>query len=225
MYVRSRLTIALGLLAFGFTPVAAQMGGSGRMFGIKGGATFATVSVNDPGGADIGNITRLAGGAFLRIPLGGLALQPEVLYMQKGASISDPQDGSISIDIKLDYVEVPVLIVVPIGSGEGAAPYVFGGGAVAFEAGCKFKGEGGGVSLDIDCGSANQFELELQRKKVDFGAVAGAGVTIPAGSGAFLIEGRYTFGLLNIDDSGDSANSFKNRAGAALIGYSFNLGG
>jgi len=224
MITRSRLTLVLALAAFGFTPVAAQMGGSGRMFGIKAGATFATASVSDPGSAEIGTVTRLAGGVFLRIPLGSLAFQPEVLYMQKGASVTDPDELGGSLDLYLDYVEVPLLLVVPIGSGAGAAPYVFGGGTVAFEVGCKFKGEGGGISLDVDCDAASQYDLELERKKLDFGVVGGAGITIPVGSGAFLLEGRYTFGLANIDDSG-TGDSLKNRAGAVMIGFSFSLGG
>jgi hypothetical protein len=65
----------------------------------------------------------------------------------------------------------------------------------------------------------------FERKKVDVGAVVGAGLRFAAGSGHVLLEGRYTFGLANISDSGDEEDSFKNGSGAVFVGYSFPIGG
>jgi hypothetical protein len=216
--------VALGAIALGAVPAAAQAGG-GMAFGIKGGALFSTASVSDDDGIDIGTYTSFGGGVFLSIPLGGVHLQPEALYLRKGASLSGEEVGDGDLDLHLDYVEVPVLLVVPLGTGTGASPYVFGGGAVAVEAGCEFTGEAEGISVTVDCDGGDDVDLEFERKKVDVGAVVGAGLRFPAGSGHVLLEGRYTFGLTNISDSGDDEDSFKNRSGAVFVGYSFPIGG
>lgn len=221
---RTRILLAAAaLVGLGVAPVAAQMGDSPMMFGIKGGVTFSTVSVEDDEGVDISNLTAFGGGAFLRIPLGGIGLQPEALYVRKGASVTGNEFDGGSVDLKLDYIEIPVLLVVPIGTGD-IAPYLFGGGAVAFETGCTFSAESTGVSFDVDCDD-NDVDLEVERKSTDFGAVFGAGLRLPAGSGSFLIEGRYTLGLADLDDSGSANGGFKNRSIAAFIGYAFNIGG
>jgi hypothetical protein len=194
-------------------------------FGIKGGATFSKTSFEDDEGVELSYLTAIGGGAFLRLGLGGIGLQPEVLYGRKGVNVSGADlDEFASIDLKLDYIEVPVLLVVSIGSGGGAAPYAFGGGAVSFEVGCNFAAEGAGLSAVVDCDD-NDLDLELERKTTDFSAVFGGGVRIPTSFGAFLLEGRYTLGLADLSDSGNSGEGFKNRAIAAFAGLSFTIGG
>ncbi|MGH7503427.1 MAG: porin family protein [Longimicrobiales bacterium] len=200
-------------------PAAAQS----LELGIKAGPTFSKVSVDDDEGADFGNRTAFAAGAFLRVPLGSVAFQPEVLYVNKGTVVTDPDFGDGELKVAFSYIEIPLLIQVPFGTGIGPAPYIFGGPSLAFETGCTFGLEGEGVSLDIDCDEGEEEDLELQRKKFDYGAVFGAGLRVPAGSGAFLIEGRYTLGLANLDDSPQD-DSIKNRSAAVLVGYSFVIG-
>jgi len=200
-------------------PVTAQ-----SAFGIKGGAIFSKASVEESEGLDLSYLTAIGGGAFLRLGLGGIALQPEALYVRKGASVSGGDFDEATIDLKLDYIEVPVLLVLSFGSGEGAAPYGFGGGAVSFELGCNFAVEGGGLSTEVSCDD-NTLDLELERKTTDMSAVVGGGIRIPSSFGAFLIEGRYTLGLTDLDDSGDTNSGFENRAIAAYAGLSFNIGG
>jgi len=174
--------------------------------------------------ADVSTRIAPGGGVFLSIPIGGVYLQPELLYSPKGAKVSDPESSDVDVTLKMDYVEIPVLVRIPLGSGASASPYLLGGGAVAFESSCKFKGEAQGVSIEADCDGGTDAELELQRKSTDFGAVVGAGVAIPAGSGSMILEGRYTFGLVDLNDSGDSQDGFKNRAGSVFVGYSFTIG-
>lgn len=205
-------------------PVAAQMG-SGLELGIKGGPTFSTVSVDDDEGADFSNRTAFGVGAFLRIPLGSMiAFQPELLYVGKGTKATGDDLEDVELGLELNYIEIPLLIQVPFGAGQGATPYLFGGASLAFETGCTFSLESEDVSLDVDCDEGDEQDLELERKKFDYGAVIGAGLRLPAGSGVFHIEGRYTLGLANLDDSGNSDDSFKNRSAAAYVGYSISIG-
>lgn len=216
------LLCALALVAFA-GPAAAQMNGRAMELGLKGGLTFSNISVDDDEGTDFGNLTGFGGGAFLRIPLGRVALQPEVLYLRKGTTASGGDLDDVELEVRLDYVEIPLLLMIPFGTGEGVSPYLLGGGAIAFEAGCEFGLDAGGVSLNIDCDEGEEEDVEFQRKSFDYGAVIGAGIQVPVGAGAFLVEGRYTFGLADLNDSGDD-NSVKNRSAAVMIGYSFTLG-
>ena len=213
------------LLAGMTTPAAAQMGSRSLELGVAGGINFSTVSVSDDEGVDFKNRTAFGGGLFLRIPVGSmLAFTPQVLYVGKGTKASGDDLDDAELTLKLNYIEVPLLIQVPFGAGAGATPYLFAGPTLAFEAGCTFGIESDAASLDIDCDEADEQDLELERKKFDIGATVGLGLRLPAGSGAFLVEGRYTLGLSNLDDSGNSDDSFKNRSAAVYVGYSFFLG-
>ena len=170
----------------------------GMTIGFKMGASFSNVSVDPDEGFDTKSLTAFTGGGFLRFPLGPVQLQPELMYITKGFKMEE-SDGEVDVEgkFKLSYIEVPVLIVLPLTQGASFSPYVFGGPAFAFEAGCKIGFEGGGVSGDVDCDEGG----ELDRKKFDVGAMFGAGFGIPAGPGSVLVEGRYNFGLMNIADT------------------------
>src|SRR5512134_1589049 len=99
----SALALTLPLLT---APVAAQ---NRPLLGVYGGVNFAEL-----GGEDVGEVssrTGLQAGAFASIPLGGiLALVPGVAYSQEG---TDVETGtSTSLTVKLDYLEVPLLLKV-----------------------------------------------------------------------------------------------------------------
>lgn len=64
--------------------------------GIKGGLNFANIDIEN---ADYDSRTGYHFGAFAEIGLGGLALQPELLFSAKGAD-----------DLDLSYLEVPILL-------------------------------------------------------------------------------------------------------------------
>jgi len=217
--------IAAAVLFLGLgAPASAQMG-RGLEVGIKAGPTFSTVSVDDDDGTDFSNRTAFGVGAFLRIPLGSLiAFQPELLYVGKGTKATGADLEDVELGLELNYIEIPLLIQIPFGAGQGATPFIFAGPSLAFETGCTFSLESEGASLDLDCDEGDEEDLELERKKFDYGAIIGAGLRLPLGSGAFHIEARYTLGLANLDDSASGDDSFKNRSAAVYAGYSIALG-
>jgi len=229
----SWLAVTAGLLAVCVAPVAGQMGKGSLELGLKGGATFSKASSDGSEDIELKNLTGFVAGASLRIPLGAVALQPELLYVQKGTSAELLALAGATLDVRMSYIEVPLLLMVPFGSGDGFTPYAFGGGAVAFEAKCEaeIKSDlplqdnfGGAITTKSDCDDGGGVLEGFERKKTDFGAVFGAGLRMPAGSGSFLVEGRYTLGLVNLDDSSDGDASFKQRSFAVQLGYSFTLG-
>lgn len=75
--------------------------------GVEGGINLANLTgpnVNDVIASRLGFV----GGAFLRLPLGSsLAIQPEILYAQKGGKFN----GNA---YQLDYVEIPILLDVTL---------------------------------------------------------------------------------------------------------------
>jgi hypothetical protein len=81
------------------------------------------------------------------------------------------------------------------------------------------EGSIGGFSGECD-------EDDGDRKGMDFGVTGGAGFEFPLGPGALLLEGRYSHGLANLNDSdvdGEDA-SIKTRWFGAFVGYSISIG-
>lgn len=202
------LTAAAVLAAVGTADVDAQT------IGFKLGASFSNVSAEPD--EDTSTLTAFTGGGFFNVPFGPLQLQPELMYITKGFKLEDPTGEG---KFKLSYVEIPVLLVLPLMQGASFSPYVLGGPAFAIEAGCELEFTDGDVSGTIDCDEGG----ELERKKFDVGGMFGLGFGIPAGPGSVLVEGRYTFGFIDMADTDVEGESLKHRSGQVLLGYSIPL--
>jgi hypothetical protein len=188
--------------------------------GFKLGPSFSTLSSDEDEGQK--TLTKFTGGGFIRFDMGNFGLQPELMYVSKGAKFSDVEDGmAFEGSLQLDYIEIPVLFVLPFGTGAGMAPHVYAGPAFAFEAGCSFGFSGGGFNVSADCDDGDG-EFTGDRRKLDVGAMIGGGISVPMGPGAVLLEARYNFGLINLIK--DSNETLRNRSGAVLVGYSMPLG-
>ena len=209
--------LAMGaVLLCGLAAVATEARAADRpAFGFRAGLSLASFHGGDVGGAFdeallvLGpeSLTGLCAGVFATIPITDtLLLQPEALYSQKGATYTLFGED---LDLKLDYLEVPVLLKARFGTG-AARPAVFAGPAISFE--LRAKGQFQDQTEDLD-----------ETKGTDFGLVFGAGVDLAAGSGAFVVDARYTLGLSTIDDasSDDLRADIKNKAFTLSIGYSF----
>jgi hypothetical protein len=174
--------------------------------GIRAGLNLASVHGDDVTINNLSPESRVgfSGGLFAGIRVTpSFLIQPEVLYTQKGARYEAAGEEAV---IKLDYVEVPVLLKGRFGSGS-AKPSVFAGPAVAFKVSGKteFQGEEEDVE-DV--------------KGTDFGIVFGAGLDLAVGSGAFTIDARYTLGLTTFSDSPDP-DDVKNGVWTFSVGYAF----
>lgn len=74
--------------------------------GVEGG--FNVASLNGPAGDVVASRLGFVGGAYLNLPFGpALALQPELLFEQKGGQLNGNP-------YRLDYVEVPILLDVSL---------------------------------------------------------------------------------------------------------------
>jgi hypothetical protein len=197
--------MAVALFGCGSAAMAQGVGG-----GVKGGVIFATLSDDSSQDVDLDTRTGIVAGAFVTWPIRErISFQVEVLYAQKGAAFNQ---AGIKATTELDYVEVPLLFVAstaPSRSG-GTSFQFFGGPSVAFKVSAKGSGSFQGEAVDVDI-------PDDQINSVDVGVVVGAGVTF----GHVLVEGRYTFGLTNINNATSDPTEVKNRSVAILAGVRF----
>jgi hypothetical protein len=205
----------------GFTGVAllaaSAAGADAQTIGFKLGASMSNLSIDGTTG-DSDYSTGFVGGGFVRFGLGRLGIQPEILSVTKGAEF-DGGEGFEDESIDIEYIAVPVLLHFPLTYGSSFAPYIIAGPEFAFDIGCEFSGEG----EDIDCDDESFPDGPLERKSIDIGLSAGGGFAFAMGPGALLLEGRYTWGMTNIDDTPDAVE-IKNRSAYILAGYSIPLG-
>lgn len=201
--------------AAAFALVGASNAGA-QTIGFKVGASFAKWDFETAtGGEDLETLTAFMGGGFVRFGLGRVGLQPELLVVTRGGEYpAEAFEGDAKL--KVDYIEVPVLLIVPLTMGTGVAPYVFGGPSFAFEINCKVETSAVSGDASEDC-SDNDL-----RESTDIGATAGGGLSFPMGPGDLFVEGRYNWGLTNLAKG--EGTEIKSRTGAVLAGYSIWLG-
>jgi hypothetical protein len=141
----------------------------------------------------------LAIGGFVDIGIRDtFSFQPEVLFMQKGATTDDPfLDESVSIN--LDFIEIPLLAKMTFAGTGRARPFVVFGPGLGFN-----------TSASID-----DFDIDEDVESMDFSLIFGGGVSV----GAAIFEARYDLGLTDL--ASDPAGSVKSRTFSILVGYGF----
>ncbi len=162
-------------------------------FGLEAGANFSNF-IGDS--ASIGTLTdkRLGfiGGGYLSINLSpSFAIRPEVLYEQKGAAVT-----GTSTSAELDYIEVPVLLKIGLGTPI-ISPNILLGASVGWNT--LAKSQSGGTISNI-----NQSDVAL---------IGGVELDIDK----FNISGRYELGVENVTTN----TNFQNGTITLLAGYSF----
>ena len=209
------VTVFVCATAFGFAaPLAAQT----VEFGPRAGIAFSTVSVKPRSGTNNtqeGNVTGFAVGGFARFRPGKLGVQTELNFVRKGASLVTPNSPTNAMDLQLDYLEVPLLLMVPVTGGSSASASVYGGPALALETSCHGTMTGLPSRAHFNCNDPN-FDV-FDRRQMDIGAAAGAALRLPMGSGAIVADLRYTFGFVNLNkENGDKVH---NRSTMVTLGY------
>lgn len=176
--------------------LGAAVPASGAVFGFKGGMSVATLRGDLPTDPLVNSTSRLGfgGGGWIAIPIGPrLSVQPEVNYVQKGAKLGTIEFtdmggtviGSFDLTQVVDYIEVPVLLRVPLPSGGLVSPYFVGGPVLGLEVSEKLK-----LSGTASTSTGTSFF-----KSADFGAALGAGIELGRGPLRGTLETRYTLGL------------------------------
>jgi hypothetical protein len=173
--------------------VIAGLASSAAAQSIKFGATFTEFSSD---ALDYDNRT----GTFAGLAFGGnrdgvLGLQSELNWIRKR---SEPASGGP--EIRIDYVQVPVLLRLNIGSSSASGPSIYGIGGPALN--IKIADEIEGVTLD------DGFE------GADVSLVFGGGLEIAR----IIVEGRYDKGLRRINNTFSDVTNIKTQTFMVLVG-------
>jgi hypothetical protein len=205
--------VMAGVVAFAALGVSDEARGQEVAF--KAGFAISSLS-GDNEYWDEGLTTTMFGG-HIRFGLGPFTLQPELYVVTKGASTSSAAEEE---QLRLEYIEIPVLLVVPLRLG-AAEPYAFGGPSLSLESRCRWVFREQGLKTDMGCVPTPHPEVVTTRA-IDFGVIGGAGLAYPLGPGRILLEARYNHGLRNIVDG---PRELRNRTALVMIGYTMNWAG
>ena len=152
--------------------------------GLKLGFGFANISTDyDELDEFLDSRTGFSGGAFLTYNLNRqLAVQPEVLYVSKGA---EKDLFIITPAWAMDYLEIPVLLKFAFTPDAKVRPNLFAGPAFALL-----------LSSEVSA-SDYSFDVADGMKSMDVGFVLGGGLDFKR----FTFDIRYTLGLVNVIDA------------------------
>ena len=198
---RSSIFGGLVLAALAVAPIQAQ---EGLELGFRGGFSVANASLDAQETLSKSNRTGFVGGVFLNYDAGPLGFQIAGQYSQKGVELDL---GEAVEEFSLSYLEIPVVVKLGVPLGV-IKPSVFGGAGLGFKTGCDYGGE--------DC--SDDF------KGTDVSGIAGADVAIYLGGVSLWVDGRYHFGLQDINEASDVVGDLKNRNWSLQAGLGFRLG-
>lgn len=213
-----RLVWLIAVAALVALPVAASaQSAHPTEFGVKGALAFATLP-------RIQESLGFAGGNYepqtrVGLALGGFAswratdwfaVQPELLYVQKGVTLEGPSVNPASFVAKTEYLEVPVLARLTLPASGRARPYLLGGPTVGIKVRARVERSTGGVREKVDA--------DALLRDGDAGVAVGAGTQV----GRFLVETRVTQGLTRVNkDVPDFRRGVNNRTVTLLAGFAF----
>jgi hypothetical protein len=152
----------------------------------------------------------LGAGGFLTFGLGpNLALQPEVLYVMKGAKFGQDDDG---FTIKFAYLDVPVLFKYRFPTTGSTRPSLYAGpvGSIKLTADARL----------IEDGIETKYDYSDYVKDSDFGMAVGGGLDFEMAGNTITFDLRHTFGLTEWPVEAERP-SVKNNGWLALVGVGF----
>ncbi len=193
-----KLLLFTAVAIFAFVNANAQ--GEFRI-GFKGGVNIASVGGDNTFGVgSFGSRTGFHIGGLVEIPISEkISIQPELLYSMKG---SNYDFSSGDTDIKLDYIDVPILGKYHIIEG--------------------LSGEFGpviGVLVKADADDGDEtVDIKEFYKSTDIGLAIGASYRLPMG---VFFSLRYNKGLTDINDDSEITAKNQNNVFQVSAGYSF----
>lgn len=188
----ARLLVPILVVASGAS-VAAE-----AQLAAKGGLVSATLS-ESPTSPDWKPQLGFAAGVAMRIrsPLPMVGLQPELLFVEKGA-----KEANADTENRIGYIDIPLLLRIST-PGPGTGLFAVAGPAVSWRVFCSR-----GI---LNCTGLYH--------PADYGVHAGAGVRVGSTPG-WSIEARYAHGLRNINARNQDYES-RTRAVMVLVGLAY----
>lgn len=197
----------------------------------KGGITSSNVNFDQDLPNQKSN-TGFVGGLGVSFPITAdnfVAIQPELLYTQKGFK-ADSYTTFTNPRINYNYLEVPLLLKVNFGE-EAFKAFVNGGPSFGYALGGRSRADNQDMRIKFgnDASTSDIMYVDPDNvNRLDIGIQFGIGAGIAAGPGDLTLEARYGIGLTdfnNISGAADSVNKSKNRVIALMLGYAIPFGG
>jgi hypothetical protein len=188
---------------------AAGAEGQGIYLGGKFGFGSANYSVKE-GETEVEGITAKTG--VLAGILGGyqtgslLAVELQVLFARKGFG-SEADNGD---ELKVDYIQVPLLARATFTEENLVNPRVFAGPIVGFETRCGWK----------PAGQLETVGCPFETNSTEVGILLGGGVSI-SDPIQFTIDLAFDFGLTNVRGDGSDETSYRSRRLSFLFGIEY----
>lgn len=179
-----------------------------RSFGIKGGAAGyqLTSELGDFSSTSDRKIAFEAG-IFGEFPINRLlAIQPEVVFVQKGGEETSQSLGSSSVT--LNYIDVPLLLKINAPVDGSLQPFIFGGPYAGYL-----------IEATSDSEGESQDLTELLNE-IHYGLKVGVGVNI----GPVLIDARYDMGVANLYKEDEELDGFDGDFEFTTTGFVLSLG-
>jgi hypothetical protein len=194
--------VSPNFLTAGFTAAAAQARSQNQQgfgFGIKGGFLFssaksAQLDFSSKGGTAIGIF-------FGGNRTGAVGVMGEILLAQRKLAEKGSDDDDV---VKVNYIEIPILARVNIGSSSVNGLSFYGLLGPVFD--IKLKAKQG------------DFDFDDNYQSFDIGVIAGGGVEFLR----FIAEARYNWGLRNVA-GGDLADTTKVKTRTFMVLFGFRI--
>lgn len=124
---------------------------------------------------------------------GPLRLETGLAWTQKGGSgTAQGFEGAIPTRVRLHYVQLPILLRFAPSMSGSVRPSLSAGPAISFEAGCTREQDPTDIFVTAGC-------EDEARTRTDWGMLVGAGLAFDVGRGAVVVDGRYDFGMRDLD--------------------------
>jgi len=178
--------------------------------GIKGGYTLSRFMNTPSALPPQSNLPYFAGGLFFNLGIGFFSFQPEILYVRMGNRFD--ADPNFILENWLDYIQVPVLLKINVVPAGPVRPFLCAGGYGAY----LFKATGITIEDGVELPRADMID---DYQKLDYGVIGGVGLTFKLPGLSITVEGRYNYGLRDIDTF--EGEFMRNTSLMALVGIGF----
>ncbi len=163
-------------------------------YGVIGGINFSDMNIVEEGNAEIVYMRHAfgAGGVFgLRIT-DHFYLRTEPMFVEKGGILFPDGDDKPYIELMPGFFEFPLFIEAAV--GDKVRLYGLAGPVLSLLLSAEGNATFQGYDLTVD--------YKKIIETVGLGIDIGAGVRFPLGWGWFFVEGRFEFGVSNINKGG-----------------------
>lgn len=197
MKIKNKVIIIVAILSFiGFNTAKAQ-----SHFGVRAGVNFANLAIDN---VETNVNTGFKVGLYYTymIQNSQIAIQPELLFSQKGAK---KDLGSVTEKVNINYLEIPVLVKYMFNTVGNIRPEIYIGPYLGIKVGGQVKLKNKKASLSKDLQNV---------ESADFGFIFGAGISF----NKYNVGLRYSLGVSDIDATNTEAS---NRVFSIVVGYNF----